>query len=139
MSAIAPSPAAGASENDSCVQFSGLSQPVAQDVAGNELSSTNASQLVIIFSTFSNPCNFDQQVVIVTEARSQDGATVLFERVPVIAGAFNSSEIGLLWSPENAGTYELRSFALFNSDESQVLTDVQTRELLVVDYDLVDV
>jgi len=139
MSAGAPSLATGVSENDSCVRFSDLSPPVAKDTAGNELSSANASQLIIIFSTFSNPCNFDQQVVIVTEARSLDGTTVLFEHAIVSAGAFNTSEVGLLWSPENAGTYELRSFALSNSGESQALTGIQTRDLLVVDYDLFDV
>lgn len=128
-------PLATSIENE-CAQFSDLSAPTAKDAAGNEITSANVSQMVIIFSTFSNPCYFDQQVVIVTEVRDQDDATVFFQRAPVRAGAFNSSEIGALWTPETAGRYELRSFAFSNSSV-QILTKLQTRELVVIDYGLV--
>lgn len=123
---------------DECAQFSDLSAPIAKDIDGDEITSANVSQLVIIFSTFSNPCYFDQQIVIATEVRDQDGATVFFHYAPVRAGSFNSSEIGALWTPKNEGRYELRSFAFSNSSTSQILTELQTRELVVVDYELVE-
>lgn len=122
-------------ENE-CARFSDLSAPTAKDAGGNEITSANVSQMVIIFSTFSNPCYFDQQVVIVTEVRDQDNATVFFQYAPVRAGAFNSSEVGALWTPETVGRYELRSFAFSNSSV-QILTELQTRELVVIDYGLV--
>lgn len=128
--------AISAGESDRCVQSNDLSPPVAKDTDGNEITSTNASKLVIIFSTFSNPCNYDQQVLVVTEVRDQNGATMFFQNAPVNTSAFNSSDVGALWYPENAGTYELRSFAISNSTGSQVSTGVQTRELVVFDYDL---
>lgn len=126
-------------QNDICAQFSDLSPPTAKDSTGNEIPSANVSQLVIIFSTFSNPCDYERQIVVVTEVRDQDNATVFFQSAPANAGAFNSSEVGALWSPESAGTFELRSFAIFNSTGSHVLTELQTRELQVIDYDLVNV
>jgi hypothetical protein len=121
-----------------CAQYSDLSAPIAKDAEGNEITSANVSQLVIIFSTFSNPCYFDQRIVIATEVRDQDDATVFFQYAPVRAGAFNSSEVGALWTPENEGRYELRSFAFSNSSTSQILTELQTCELIVVDYYLVE-
>jgi hypothetical protein len=124
-------------DNNNCVQFSDLSPPTAKDTAGKEIDSTSAGQLVIIFSTFSNPCDYDQQIVIVTEARDQAGATAFFQETIVNASAFNSTEVSLLWWPENAGAYELRSFAISNSTE-QILTNLQTRELLIFDYELVN-
>lgn len=124
---------------DECARFSDLSAPVAKDVGGNDIASTNVSQTVIIFSTFSNPCYFDQQVVIVTEVRDQDNnVTAFFQQAPVRAGAFNSSEVGALWAPKDPGRYELRSFAFSNSS-TQILTEVQTGELVVVDYELVEI
>jgi hypothetical protein len=124
-------------ENDDCVQFSDLSPPIAKDTAGKEIDSTSAGQLVIIFSNFSNPYDYDQQIVIVIEARDQAGATAFFQETVVNASAFNSTEVGLLWWPENAGAYELGSFAISNSTE-QILNDLQTRELLIFDYELVN-
>jgi hypothetical protein len=119
-----------------CIHHSDLSPPVAEDSDGNMIASTNASKLVIIFSTFSNPCGYDQQALIVTEVRDRNNATAFFQNTIVDAVLFNSSDVGVLWYPKDACTYELRSFAISNSIESQVSTDVQTRELVVVEYEL---
>jgi hypothetical protein len=121
-----------------CAQFSDQSPPIAKDADGNEVGSANVGELVIIFSTFSNPCNHDQQTAIITEARTEDGTTAFFQSVEVSTGAFNSTEVGSLWWPERAGAYELRSFAISNFTDSKILTDIQTSKLLVVDYDSVD-
>jgi hypothetical protein len=123
-------------EGYDCVYYNDLSPPVAKDSAGNEITLTNASKLVIIFSTFSNPCGQEQQVLVVTEVRNQNNATAFWKNAVIEAGAFNSSDVGVLWYPKEAGTYEPRSFAISNSTESQVPTDVQTRELVVIDYEL---
>jgi hypothetical protein len=126
---------ASADEGD-CAQFGELTPPVVKDTDGREVNSTRAGQLVIIFSTFSNPCGFDQEIVVITEVRDQGNATAFFHSAQANASAFGSSEVGVLWYPENGGEYELRSFAI-SPAESQILTGVKTRQLSVVDYDLV--
>lgn len=129
LSVLAP---ASASVDD-CVQSSSLTPPTVKDAGGQEINSTHAGQLVIIFSTFSNPCGFDQEAVVITEVRDRGNATAFFHSAMADADAFGSSEVGVLWYPENGGEYELRSFAI--SSESQILTGVQTRQLSVVDYE----
>jgi len=132
LAAIAPAPVGA---QDDCAQSSSLTPPTVKNIDGEEVNSTHAGQLVIIFSTFSNPCDFDQDVVIMTEARDRSNATALFNSVTANASAFGSSEVGVLWYPENGGEYELRSFAI--TSQSQILTGVQTCHLSVVDYELV--
>ena len=121
-----------------CVQLGDQSRPIAKDVDGKDVGLANAGELVIIFSTFSNPCDNDQPIAIITEARTEDGTTAFFQSVEVNASAFNSTEVGALWWPERAGAYELRSFAISNLTQSKILTEIQTSNLLVVDYDSID-
>src|SRR5262245_56578870 len=97
-----------------CVQLGDQSRPIAKDIDGKDVGLANAGELLIIFSTFSNPCNHDQSIAIITEARTEDGTTAFFQSVEVNASAFNSTEVGALWWPERAGAYELRSFAISN-------------------------
>jgi hypothetical protein len=79
LAVLAPASTLAGVESYDWAQFTSLSPPVPKDAAGNEITSANASELVLIFSTFSNPCNRDQQVIVVTEIRDQKNATIFYQ------------------------------------------------------------
>lgn len=91
-----------------------------------------ASQQVIISTTVSH--NFgDKETSFITflEVRNKDGATeyLAWQSGEVKVGG--QTEVGVSWIPERAGEYEIRTFAVSDLANPQVLSSVSSSEVRV--------
>ncbi len=115
-----------------------LTAPILKDPVGKVIAApAQVNKMVIISTTLtsnssnssssSNSTNDDSiPFMIVVEARDELGITHYSQ---FALGSLNldgsASEVGLSWIPEEAGTYELRAFALSDWNNPQILAPAQ--------------
>ena len=105
--------------------------PELKDRTGRVLTNAVAGELSIISATVNNNSTEDETFVAMVEARSSIGITELLEFQIAQANGDNSVEFGISWTPEEAGTYELRTYLLSGLQEPQVLSEVTTKQITV--------
>lgn len=105
--------------------------PELKDRAGRVLTNAVAGELSIISATVNNNSTEDETFVAMVEARSSIGITEMLEFQIAQASQNNSVEFGISWTPEEAGTYELRTYLLSGLQEPQVLSKVTTKQITV--------
>ena len=105
--------------------------PELKDRTGRVLTNAVAGELSIISATVNNNSTEDETFVAMVEARSSIGITELLEFQIAQASGDNSVEFGISWTPEEAGTYELRTYLLSGLQEPQVLSEVTTKQITV--------
>lgn len=113
---------------DSDIINATLTTPILKDATGKELSSpAKVGQLVIISTTLlSNSSstaanNSIVPFVIMIEARDELGISQYSQ---FAIGSLNldaKSEVGISWTPKEAGTYELKALALSELNNPQIL------------------
>jgi hypothetical protein len=109
------------------------SNPVAVDAAGNTLETLEAGNEVMLSVAIYNNFNEGKPFVAILEARSLDdgGVTQFLGTQDGIVSANSWIDLGLPWTPERAGGYQLRTFLIDSFDEPQVLTPVSTSDIIV--------
>ncbi|HJS82419.1 MAG TPA: hypothetical protein VJ742_06245 [Nitrososphaera sp.] len=105
--------------------------PELKDRSGAVLTNAVAGELSVISATVNNNSTQDENFVAMVEARSSIGITELLEFQIAQASENNSIEFGISWTPEEAGTYELRTYLLSGLQEPQVLSEVTTKQITV--------
>jgi hypothetical protein len=105
--------------------------PELKDRSGTVLTNAVAGELSVISATVNNNSTQDENFVAMVEARSSIGITELLEFQIAQASENNSIEFGISWTPEEAGTYELRTYLLSGLQEPQVLSEVTTKQITV--------
>src|SRR5687768_7073551 len=103
--------------------------PELKDRSGGVLTNAVAGELSVISATVNNNSTQDENFVAMVEARSSIGITELLEFQIAQASENNSIEFGISWTPEEAGTYELRTYLLSGLEEPQVLSEVTTKQI----------
>lgn len=88
-------------------------------------------QLVVLSTTVSSTKDDPQPFVAVMEARDGAGMTRFLGFAIGSIEAGSTSEIGISWTPEEAGNYELRAFLVSGFENPQLLTAVATSDALV--------
>lgn len=107
-----------------------LTAPVLKDATGRELSNpAQVGQLVIIstsLSSNSSAGNSSVPFVIIIEARDELGISHYSQFAMGSLNPGARSEVGLSWTPKEAGTYELKAFALSDLNDPQILAPAHT-------------
>jgi hypothetical protein len=99
-----------------------VSLPVLRTVNSPPLGNLTAGKEVVIAATLTN--NHQDRawnLVAVVQVRDENGITQNIDLRTAIVAPGGSVEIGSLWTPENAGSFELRIFLIENSENPEVL------------------
>lgn len=81
-----------------------------------------------------NITNYNNQLVPfveMIEVRNAEGITVLLAWQGGALGPLEQREIGVLWTPDQAGLYEMRTFAISDLDNPQILSLVETSTVTI--------
>jgi hypothetical protein len=125
------SPTGGVHENDVGTVTS--SDPKMKDATGMQLPSAKVGKLVVLSTAVLNDKKEEISFVSFIEVRNEDGVTVYLQWGMGSAISSGSTEIGLSWTPEKTGKYELRTFAISNFTRPQLVTTVSHSDATVTE------
>lgn len=108
-----------------------MGQPVLKDDRGNLLSYVTFGQTVFVSAAFVACSDDEVPFVVIVEARDENNVTVYLQFQTGTLNANGSAESGFSWSPDKAGRYELRTFALSDLLQPQILSQIQTNEVTI--------
>ncbi len=104
---------------------------VPKDISGNELDEVSAGQQVVLSTTVNNNRNTDLAYAAVIEVRDADGFTVLLQWATGTLSAGGENEVGLSWTPMDAGEYTIRTFVLSDISNPSALSLIEESTLTV--------
>ncbi len=107
------------------------SAPKLQDIRGQDLTEITAGSQAIITTTVTNNNAQAQPFVALVEVRDADGITVYLQWQTGTLNPNGSANIGLSWTPDAPGTYELRTFVISNLLNPSALSPVVTSSVTV--------
>jgi hypothetical protein len=107
------------------------SAPVARDVSGGTISNIVEGQQVVLTTTINNNLDDDLPFVALIEVRDSSGITVYLAWQTGTLDAGDRTEVGLSWTPEDSGDYQVRTFVISNLNNPQVLSQVMTSNITV--------
>jgi|GEM_PF-1095261 len=107
------------------------SAPVAKDVQGGAVSQITVGQQVVITTQITNNVDDELPFVGLIEVRDSAGITVFLAWQTGVLDAGDRAEVGLSWTPEDAGDYQFRTFVISNLQNPQVLSPVATTNITV--------
>lgn len=107
------------------------SAPRLQDIRGQDLTEITAGSQAIITTTVTNNNAQPQAFVALVEVRDADGITVYLQWQTGTLNPNGSANIGLSWTPDAPGTYELRTFVISNLLNPSALSPVVTSTVTV--------
>jgi hypothetical protein len=112
-------------------QSTDVASPVLKDAQGNELSKGSAEKLMVISVTTSNSMDDPVPFVAIIESRDGSGVTQLlgFSTGSIEDGS--QSETGISWTPQEAGSYQLRTFLISGFEDPEILTGVRTSPVVI--------
>lgn len=108
-----------------------VTTPTMKDLRGNDLTELDARVQAVISTSIKNNNNLPQQFAAIVEVRDADGFTVYLQWQTGTLQANGSTNIGLSWTPDAPGTYEIRTFAISNLSNPAVLSPVSTSTVTV--------
>ena len=97
----------------------------------NELDEVSAGQQVVLSTTVNNNRNTDLAYAAVIEVRDADGFTVLLQWATGTLPAGGENEVGLSWTPMDAGEYTIRTFVLSDISNPSALSLIEESTLTV--------
>jgi hypothetical protein len=101
------------------------SEPVLKDVTGRELSEVCSGAQAIVTTVLSNTIDDSLPFVQIIEVRDASGVTQKLDFQTGTLSAGGQSEVGSSWTPDQPGSYSLRTFAISNLNNPQVLSEVK--------------
>jgi hypothetical protein len=105
--------------------------PVAEDVAGGS-GPYSVGDSITLSTEVSNNNNEPQPFVALIEVRDSKGVTVFLALRSGTLEPLGSMDIGVLWRPDQAGTFEVRTFVVSNIGVgAEVLSPVASSEITV--------
>lgn len=108
-----------------------VTSPVLKDQQGNVLSEGSEGQILVLSTTAANSSDDPLQFVTIIESRDEGGVTQFLGFSIGQLEANAQSEIGISWTPQNAGNYQLRAFLLSGFPNPQILTTVKTSDIVI--------
>ncbi len=108
-----------------------VTSPVLKDQQGNVLSRGSDGQILVLSTSALNNSDDPLQFVAIIESRDKDGVTQFLGFSIGRLEANAQSEIGISWTPQNAGNYQLRAFLLSGFPNPQILTTVETSDIVI--------
>jgi hypothetical protein len=107
------------------------SAPTVKDASGGAVGSITTGQQVVLTTTVTNNVDDELPFVALVEVRDASGITNFLAWQTGVMDAGDRTEVGLSWTPENAGDYTVRTFVISNLNNPQVLSEVQTTNISV--------
>ncbi|HKU49255.1 MAG TPA: hypothetical protein VJP79_04845 [Nitrososphaera sp.] len=108
--------------------------PELKNQQGRPMANAVAGELAVISATIASGGNAteSQNFIAMVEARSSVGITQLLEFQTGQVSEDGSVEIGISWTPDEPGNYQLRTFLLSDLKNPEVLSAVTTKEITVM-------
>jgi hypothetical protein len=118
---------------DSTTESLLASSPVALNDEGEKVESIRVGEKVKVSMALHNGFDDDRKFVAIIEARNLDdrGVTEFLASPDGTVSANGWVDVGLSWTPENAGNYQLRTFVIDSFVAPRILTPVTTSEIVV--------
>ena len=107
------------------------SEPVVKDVSGGSVDDIVPGQQVVLSTTVQNNLDEDLPFVALIEVRDSSGITVFLAWQTGTLNADGRAEVGLSWTPDRSGDYQVRTFVVSNLSNPQVLSPVMTSNITV--------
>lgn len=108
------------------------SKPSLVDTSGVLLPKVTEGQMSVIFVDINNNQNKTEPFLAIVEVRGSDDTVTYFLQFQTGQLEPNGSiEIGISWTPEKAGNYQLRTFLISGLENPVVLTEVRTSDAVV--------
>jgi hypothetical protein len=108
-------------------------KPSLKEINGNAVQELRTGKQVILSTTVTNNNNNQSQpFTAILEVRDANGVTIYLQWQKGILGPSDISGIGLSWTPERAGNYEIRTFVVSDMLNAEVLSPVATSGIITV-------
>ena len=107
------------------------SAPSVRDVSGNNVGSITVGQQVVLTTQINNNLDDELPFVALIEVRDSSGITVYLAWQTGTLDANDRAEVGLSWTPEDSGDYQVRTFVVSNLNNPTVLSEVKTTQITV--------
>jgi hypothetical protein len=107
------------------------SAPSVRDASGGAVGTITVGQQVVLTTTVTNNIDDELPFVALVEVRDSSGITIFLAWQTGVMDAGDRNEVGLSWTPEEAGDYVVRTFVISNLSNPQVLSDVVTTNITV--------
>lgn len=110
-----------------------ITSPALKSPHSGGLAGATAGEQFVITTIMSNNCvQDDVPFFALVEVRNSDGTTEsLSWQSGVLKGLGYQTEIGVSWVPLRGGDYELRTFAVSNTQNPQILTAVMSQNITI--------
>jgi hypothetical protein len=107
------------------------STPALADITGATITEVTTGQQVVLTTSVKNNDDQPRPFVAIVEVRDADGITQMLQWQIGTLAANDDAGVGISWVPENAGTYEVRTFVISSLQNPQVLSEVVTTNVNV--------
>jgi hypothetical protein len=104
---------------------------VARDVQNRPVSEVTVGQQIVLSTQIVNNIGNDQPFVGLIEVRDDTGVTVFLSWQTGTLTPSGRTDVGISWTPEIAGDYEVRTFVISNLENPQILSPVARSEISV--------
>jgi hypothetical protein len=108
-----------------------VTPPTPRDVTGDELDEVSAGQQVVLTTNVVNNQGAPQPFVALLEVRDSNGVTIFLAWQTGTLPANDQTQVGLSWTPEEPGNYEVRTFVISDLNNPRVLSLVATSDITV--------
>ncbi len=107
------------------------SEPVVKDPSGGAVNIITPGQQVVLTTSILNNLEDELPFVGLIEVRDSQGITQFLAWQTGVLNADGRAEIGLSWTPQVQGDYQVRTFVLSNLNNPIVLSEVKTTNITV--------
>jgi hypothetical protein len=107
------------------------SAPTVRDIAGDELAELTVGRQVVLSTTIKNNNANVQPFLAIVEVRNSQQVTESLEWQTGSLSPDGSADIGISWTPERAGTYQIRTFVISDFERLDILSPVAVSEVVV--------
>jgi hypothetical protein len=107
------------------------SAPAVRDISGNEIAELTAGRQAVLSTTITNNNANLQPFLAIVEVRNSQQVTENVEWQTGTLNADASADIGISWTPERAGTYQIRTFVISDFERLEILSPVAVSEVIV--------
>jgi hypothetical protein len=108
-----------------------VSPPEPQDVTGKKLTQINSGQQVVLTTNVINKGANSQPFVALVEVRDSSDVTVYLAWQTGTLPVNGQTNVGLSWTPDQAGSYEVRTFVISSLSKPDILSTVAKTPITV--------
>ncbi|HXV46189.1 MAG TPA: hypothetical protein VD736_05905 [Nitrososphaera sp.] len=107
------------------------SAPTIRDIAGDELAELMVGRQAVLSTTIKNNNANVQPFLAIVEVRNSQQVTESLEWQTGSLNPDGSVDIGISWTPERTGTYQIRTFVISDFERLDILSPVAISEVVV--------